>query len=469
MLLFAIACQKSSFTTNEDTTKKSSNPRAVKNPQTHFIGFGYDATGDYAVELAVRNSIIDVGKYRSGSESGRFSDGAIQVQNSIQQSGENAEQYSRKISNQVNVTSGLSLFGGSVSSSYNAFNETTLTFDGKYIYANYDLLIKKRRLSINTTAESLRNYLTTEFTEDLNRLTPQALVAAYGTHVMTDIYAGGKLKLLYQAETRNTNREEAAKAGVNVSASFIFNFSVENTNEYNLNQASQNFSQTLKYSTYGGNASIPIVGTFNLETGSRPTINSTPWQNSVSYENAELIDFGPNGLIPIYDLITDANKRASIKTYIDQYIISRSLKSIFFRVPIYNMSNSYSVTNSKNIDDLYTINPQVESNSYRNLGTKFYAFSYKAPGTSPVYRYYSSYYNNTFYTTTPQSENLQTYSLQRIEFYAYLKPSSTLSVPTVPIYRYYGDFNINHQYTPNFFANTPYYKFERIEFHAHSN
>ncbi|RXM57273.1 hypothetical protein, partial [Chryseobacterium sp. CH1] len=59
-------------------------------------------------------------------------------------------------------------------------------FDAKYIYGSYNLLIKQKRLRFNATTDMLADYVTPEFTQDLQTKSPQQIVQDYGTHVMVD-------------------------------------------------------------------------------------------------------------------------------------------------------------------------------------------------------------------------------------------------------------------------------------------
>ncbi|MCL7986826.1 MACPF domain-containing protein [Sphingobacterium sp. lm-10] len=463
-LLFAAACQKSILTDSETSGGSSTNPRSARHPEYHHIGYGYDATGEYANQSAVKNSVVDVARL-SASGQGRYVSGPSSGQRYYEEYGENAEQYSRKVSQKISATTGFPLFGGTISASYSSSNEGSYSFDGKHVYGNYHLLIRKRRINLNAPPETLQQFLSPQFSLDIVSQSPEYIVRNYGTHVMTDIYAGGKFNMTFQSETRNSNRTEAARSGIKASASFVFNASVEEANSVDVSQANQNFSKKLVYYTEGGNSSIGLRGEINLDI-SNPTINTNNWQNSVTWDNAELIDFGPDGLIPIYDLIPNPTKRQQVKGYVDHYLSNNTVKNIHRRVPVYSLYAP--TTRNQSHNHWLALNPGAEWAQAVNEGISFYAFSYQAPGTVPVYRYYHQRFNNIIHVINPGRENLSGFTYSHIDFYAYPTPNNTNGTPTIPIHRYQDVRNFDHYFTP-VRTNINNYQYEGIEFHAHNN
>lgn len=101
-------------------------------------------------------------------------------------------------------------------------------------------------------------------------------------------------------------------------------------------------------------------------------------------------------------------------------------------------------------------------NGYNFEGIGFFAFTSQVVGTVPVYRYFSSLYNNHYYDRNFQ--NYSGYTYESIAFYAY--PSSMNGAS--PVYRYMSHSDVDHHYTKNP-NESPFsgYNYEGIAFYAH--
>ncbi|KGE13909.1 MAC/perforin domain-containing protein [Sphingobacterium deserti] len=427
------------------------------------LGNGYDVTGRYADAHSAGFKIIDVGRLKQD-----FADRVVEerplAQSYVEEFGEDAEQYSKSVSNKVSATASYKLFGASLTTSFNYQNDQSSSFDAKYIYGSYKLMVKQKRYRINADANILRNYLTPEFLSDLANYSSQQLINAYGTHVMVDIYTGGRLDLMYQSQTKNQNRTEAARVGIKVGASFGFDVSVETANSVDVRSSHQNFSRKLVYNTFGGDPTRQLRGELNLDL-SVPKISITAWQNSVTPENAVLVDFGYNGLIPIYDLIADPSKRSVVMAAVNQYISSGQTNNYYSKSPVYSLyfDGNRLLRDPKKDNHVLSMYPGDEDQSYLNEGIAFYAFRYKKPGTIPVYRYRNDLINNNFFT-----KDLGTYTNYRYEgivFYVYPTANATTEFKLQPIYRHWSDYHMNHYFTAKA-GNFNRYRFERIEFYV---
>jgi len=241
-----------------------------------------------------------------------------------------ALEMSKQISNNYTATSGFKLFGAGIKTTFSHSDTASYGFFSKYIYGSYNLYISQKRYRFNATADILKNYLTTSFIADLNNLSADQIVAQYGTHVMTDISLGGKLNIMFQSETLNEDRYEAARTGLNIGVSVLtFNASVGYDHSYNQSLSSKNYSKKLVYKTIGGDPSKQLIGNLQLDGPNTTTppssLDLSGWTNSVTADNSVLIQIGTNGLIPIYDLVSDPTKKAALKTAVDNYILNNSV------------------------------------------------------------------------------------------------------------------------------------------------
>lgn len=385
------------------------------------LGYGYNVTGEYANSNSSGYPVINISGFKA-SLPDRLIEEAPRTQQYLEEYGSNAYQYSQMISRKVEVTTGYSFFKSTLSSSFSS----SQSFESKYIYGSYNLTIKHNRYRLNATADILRNYLTATFIDDINSKSPQEIVRDYGTHVSTDIYTGAKLEIIYQAETNNQNKETAARAGIKVGVFDKFGLTLDNS--IDKKAAEQNFFRKLSYRTRGGDPSKGLIGEINLEQNSSG-INISNWQGSSTSDNSVLVDFGQNGLIPLYDLVSDSKKRNALKGFIDQYLIDNQLQLIYSTYPVYAYYNQ-----SLNVWR-YEFNPErvpyLHDGSWAAKGIQFQAYKEQAPGTVPIYEFYAPATQD----CTWGQNNLSSSYWQNggVKFYAHSTPLTGI----VPVYSYY--------------------------------
>lgn len=424
----------------------------------NYLGSGYDVTQDYANESSTLNQVIDVDRFKLSFNDRVLTENPY-LQESITEYGESAETFSKMISNKIDVGLNIPLFKGVLSSSFSSSMTSDYKFDAKYIYGSYNLIIKQKRFRFNATADLLKNYLTAEFTQDLQSLTPQQIVQYYGTHVLTDIFTGAKLEVKFQSETTNEDRAFASQIGIKTGMKDIFN--VDINNNVSTAQSNKNYNKLLTYRTRGGDPSLGLVGQINLDQ-SNPIINISNWQNSSSPNNSVLVDFGTNGLIIIYDLVADPVKRELLKSYVDKYLIDNQVKVEYLPTMLYGYQNQ------PNSDHYFSFDSNLQPSSYwTNEGPAFKVFKYKAPNTVPIYGYKSTSGAHHYFT---QSSTIQPTSYWNIymgvAFYAYSQPGEN----RVPIYNYKAKNGSDHYLTPvPDLQPTSYWYREGIAFYAPAN
>lgn len=286
--------------------------------QWDLLGFGYDVTKDFANSNSSTYPIVDVEKLRLENITSVISSGAEASQNDFEV-GENVEEFSRKITQKATLTGGAGLlFKGTIDYNFSVENKWSST----YIYGLYNMKVIKRRVYMMHDLDLLKRYLHPKFLSDIDNFSPAELVDLYGTHVLTDIRLGGKLELLYQAETTHSNRTVAAGAGTETSFAKVFGVSVSGT--YDQSSVKNNFNQKATARTIGGNSEQTISG-ITIGSDGRPsaTINVSGWASGVTDSNAELVDI--NRAIPIYDLISNTTKREAVRSYVEQYLLNNQI------------------------------------------------------------------------------------------------------------------------------------------------
>ncbi|NML41983.1 hypothetical protein HHL17_32660 [Chitinophaga sp. G-6-1-13] len=288
--------------------------RSAGDGKNDLLGYGYDVTGEYANSSASTFAVFDADALRRDYPT-RVEWDLSSRQEGTLTAGEDAESYLKKKSLKVNASVGVGLFKGSISASYSNSD----AFSSKYVYSSFDLVVQQKRVKINADIDLLKKYLHSTFIYDVNNGTPQTIIKKYGTHVLTDIILGAKLEILYRSQTDKSNRAQAAEAGVDISVGKVFSINTGVNAGYSDSSVKSNFKQSLHYKTYGGEPSKSLMGDIPIGADV-PKVNIKDWQASSSVDNAELVDFGRDGLIPLYEFIDDPLKKEAVKTYTNQYL-----------------------------------------------------------------------------------------------------------------------------------------------------
>ena len=427
---FLFSCRSENEAIN-DTSKIASKTISARFSDNYpYLGAGYDVTGDYANESSAGFQVIDVDKFKSVYPD-RVLKEYPRTQNYFENYGENAEDYTRKLTTTVNLKG--SFFKKVLSADFSSSLTNEYKFNGKYVYGTYNLNIKNQRLRFNASTSELSKFLTSEFQNDLNTRTPEEIVRNYGTHVMVDIYRGAALSVKYESQTSNIDRIMASRVGVKTSILGVFdNVSVDQT--LDTSSSNKNFDAKLAYSTRGGDPSKALVGTIDFKV---PTskIDISNWQNSSNDTNSVLVDYGPNGLVPLYDLVSDANIKANLKNYIETYLKNNSTIAVDYAKDMYRLKTKIMTVMS------YVYKFQNSFEKYSNDGLVFKAFDYKAKNTLPIYCYSKEIsgsigrkkvYSYSFETTKSG------YKSEGIAFFAY----PTQQINTYPIHEYYSSIDV---------------------------
>lgn len=276
------------------------------------LGYSYNVTEEYANADATGLKVIDTDKFKAEQPS-RLDEGNILSQEYVEAYGKDAAAYSKVLSGKVVATELFNIYGKTISSPFTSALVNGKNFNSEYIYGSYNVIIKQKRYRFNATADLLSNYITSNFSQDIQSKTPEQIVNDYGTHVTTDIYTGAKIDVIFQAKTTNPDRERAARLGVKTAANSL------NIHDTDALEASMNYDKKLYYRTRGGNTSEAMAGIFSFNQ-EKPKIDISRWQSTSTKENSVLVDFGSNGLVAIYDLVKDPIKKAALKIYVDEYL-----------------------------------------------------------------------------------------------------------------------------------------------------
>ncbi|GEM_PF-107778 len=303
------SCKKEHLTNGLNTSQRSAGDKDLD-----LLGYGYDATGNYADEMFGKGMVVDVKKIRSENRK-RIEEGEISRQDFSENSAEDSRTYISNILKNINIDTKLLLFSSTLRSKFLNYDST----DTKYSYASVDKLIIRKKLTINMLPEEIKkSSLSSNFVEDCEIMTPQEIIKHYGTHVLMDITLGGKINVTYRSEINSTDKRNKVDIGAKAGTFKVFGLGMSASGGINIdeNELRENKNQSLVYSAIGGDPSINIAGTTNLTPGNiqNRELDLTKWQNSVTLDNSHLIDIGKDGLLPIYELIP-GHKAVVVKEY----------------------------------------------------------------------------------------------------------------------------------------------------------
>lgn len=320
-LILLVACNKDlEVNSNIETA-----PRSAGDGNLDVLGYGYDITGEFATNRSVKGQVLNVIKLKQ-DQSNRVESEVFSEDETFINSGETMNAYSKNLSSKLKFHANA-LFGLAKTTITGAFSNAERD-SSIFSYASLDKLIVRKRLRLVGDRKILRNYLSSGFKSDVKTLTAPEIVAQYGTHVLSNIYLGAKLRFVYQSQTSYSNKSRSAEAGLVAAVNAWFAGVDLNLNgSYTSQEASSNQNWKLFYKTFGGDPSKGLEETVSVGNGTPSVkINISNWQNSVSPQLVQLIDLHKeDGVIPIYYFIEDPIKRKEVKDYIWQAVLKMPL------------------------------------------------------------------------------------------------------------------------------------------------
>lgn len=285
----------------------------------NFLGHGYDATGLIFNALSGRARVLDIEKlielHPSRINSGRYNShfsqtiAGLSASEMVRFLSESTNSYFRPNSD----SSKMNMFCGQLTS---AFDRSTLLSD-KYTYSLYQEFILQSGHAFNETIDTLKNHLTVAFQTDLQNETAENILLKYGTHVLTGVFLGGKIQVMYKSHVTNADVTWQSQVGLSQAVLIMFGQSMSFYSDTN---PLENEEQEAFAVTSGGIRISPWNGTILTDTLTRSIMNITPWMESLN-ETWSLIDVPESHMIPIYELVSDEAKRATLKSAYNTYFL----------------------------------------------------------------------------------------------------------------------------------------------------
>ena len=415
--------------------------RSAGDGEYDVLGMGYDVIGEYLHPLSVKNSVLDIRKYKQDHD-GRLKTGTPSYGYDKMYSGYSSTDYVKRVTEESKVK--INLHFGSEKDTMACFTQNiTNTFkseysrSSKYSFASLDAIRHLKHIWINDEISSISQYLSDEFVEDLDRLSADRLVERYGTHVLTDFLIGGRYKLMFRSvivkQMDSITKRNAVESSFGLSLKKIgFSVNVENSTEINESLASENQSKELYVLFYGG------TGTnlkYDLEKGMPTIVDVQGWENSVTLSNANLTAINWDETYPIYEFIQDPIKKQEIKAAVERHIEQAQLRTLEL-LPLYLISSNLAWGSPK---DWTTTTFYWESALSKLERIEGYILKEQVEGTIPLYIYIYLATDGT-YTTTKYIPNPPFQTLL-----GYVYENSNMIENLCPLYEYFFLYSTQQQ------------------------
>jgi|GEM_PF-3544718 len=277
------------------------------------LGYGYDTKGDFANPAYAKANILKLGLLESDN---RLTSHTITTTEATVIAEYNATEYKKEVATKVNLGGKgfFNLFDASLSGKF----DKTVVANGSYSFGSSDYLINRKKLSIDANANELSQYLTINFREDADQLSPKDFTDIYGTHLIRTAYLGAKLNILFTGSSTLNSSTKATEVGLSVSflSGKVFGLSVGAG--YNPSYSySGKFSNSRMYCKSVGGSSVISIPSLDITNPTQlPTVDISTWLNSITDNNSLLINFDDTSLIENYELIMDPLVSTEIKNYL---------------------------------------------------------------------------------------------------------------------------------------------------------
>jgi len=406
-----------------------------------MLGYSYDVTKEYVDKESYRRVVLDVKKLDSENPYSVMINPETGGENFFYY-GYNSSDYVKDITKKNNIAFNL-LAGNKPSSESNSFTGnisnnkeliTKYSYSTKYAFASMDISKYVSSLRIEETPNFLSKYVTSKFITELENFSPDEFVAAYGTHVLTDITLGGLLRVVYKStstdQSNSTNKTNTVKAGFKaILTSVGLGLDVDKTTITNESLATKNINREL-YIKYKAGEGVDV--NFNENNNdSYPQINKSSWERSVNINNAGLVGINWVKTFPIYDFIPASHnyKKQQIIDAVKRYIEANTLKPLEL-IPVYQWYNP------GNFHYAYGTNAtQVHGNAYINQGVAYWVPKEANDKTVPVYQWYNTGNSIYAYGMNTTQQHGGKFVNQGRAFYGYNHDNNDPSL--VPIYQWY--------------------------------
>lgn len=282
--------------------------------------------------INIGSPIIDINKIRK-EEGFYVQDHYVGIQEMEPFSYSTFDRYTLKSKDTEKVTTGFNinvkLFSfGNKKTVEEVFTKDVIN-ESKRVYGQLEVSVlgvrHKLSISSNLIKKIKLNYLNKTFLDELHSLTMKEFINTYGSLVLVDFYSGGRLTALYSGiynsndvtETKEKNIDQDIKATFGSKKDTVdVTTSIGLGRDYYREEATSQKISGMKLSIKA------IGGNLNYAVFSAPqdikdvNIDLSKWMASLTPETYNMIDIENEGLLPLSELISEINRKASIDIYL---------------------------------------------------------------------------------------------------------------------------------------------------------
>ncbi|MPL86284.1 hypothetical protein SDC9_32264 [bioreactor metagenome] len=281
-----------------------------------LIGYGYDATG-FCDTISVREKVL-----ASFPASNLYLDYPNSASPTLI-SGGTFKELSDKINMPYIVTGSGEVLTKHLQSLMKLANISDLA-NSTYAFTYYALTATYVHCGFYPE-EDMQQYLSSGFKNDIVNFSAENLVSKYGTHVLMDVFCGSKFEALYLCKRNLPNdRDICENQFYKRMQQFVggMPFIIRET----IPNAKNDFlDEKMIYNSMGSRNKI--CGIINA-TDYNPDSIRVDISSIFSAENIrpQFVTIGPRGMLPLYELINNENKKEEVKAYIENYISSKAIR-----------------------------------------------------------------------------------------------------------------------------------------------
>jgi len=278
--------------TREDPPYDPAHAQQVTKGIEEYLGKGYRGFQYYANPESCTFSLFDlageknVDIHQTPSWEGRFA------------SGENKTEFYDEFFAKASVSGVYDGFSGEITSN---FTKAALK-NRAHSFATANIAQTYYRLTVLDSARLKEDVL-----KDLMNMEPVALFDKYGTHYLKSIYIGGRISFSSFVDRSKVTENFNIEAAVNASYAEVVKGSASGGSvaKSDIEQVTRHKKILVK----GGNPALAS----NIQDGvGEPSKNYNDWSTSVP-QFMSISDIADNGMVPIYELVEDEQRRADLE------------------------------------------------------------------------------------------------------------------------------------------------------------
>lgn len=274
-----------------------------------LLGYGYDLNG-FCDTISVKAKVFSTFPYFYLSIDHSNSSYPTLI------SAYSFDELSSKLKTQLYFESGTVLSQHIKSLMGLAYQTDLLEPDFAYVYYSANGCTSHQRFLYNGDDQ----YLNPEFKKDALSLSANDLVSKYGTHVLTDVYTGYKFEVIYRCKfaTRSIENVDFENLFYDRMKMFFGGAPMIYLNSSTAPKLLQTDEQMI-YNSIGSRKKVCALIKVTDNNPDSIHLNINELFDSINFK-PQFFSIGANGLLPIYELISNETKKQEVKAFIETYV-----------------------------------------------------------------------------------------------------------------------------------------------------